>query len=105
MLPGGEGAMQEITLKTDHSEKAIAILRDLMKTEESRLEYVLDIAQKRLAIFEEKYGTSSEVFLNEGAAEDLEGKDLEYVEWAGEIKLAEGLKERLSVIKGLKYEA
>ena len=71
---GGKSAMQEIRLKTDHSEKAIAILRELMKTEESRLEYVLDIAQKRLASFENKYGTSSEVFLKEGAAEDLKGQ-------------------------------
>jgi hypothetical protein len=30
--------------------------------------------------------------LQEMAAEDLEGGDLEYVEWAGEAKLLEGLE-------------
>jgi hypothetical protein len=97
--------MPEIRLRTDQSEKAIAILRDVMQTEESRLEYVLDVAKKRLAKFEKKYGASSEVFINEWAAEDLEGKDLEYVEWAGEIRLAAGLRERLTIIKGIKYDA
>ena len=97
--------MPEIRLRTDQSEKAIAILRDVMQTEESRLEYVLDVSQKRLSKFEEKYGASSKVFINEWAAEDLEGKDLEYVEWAGEIRLADRLRERLSIIKGMKYDA
>ena len=42
------------------------------------------MAVKRLATFEEKYGVTSEHFLAVMTAEDLEGKDDEYVHWAGE---------------------
>lgn len=34
-------------------------------------------------------------FLQEMAAKDLEGGDLEYVEWAGEAKMLEGLEAEL----------
>mgnify|MGYP000061756894 CR=1 FL=1 len=52
--------MAEIKLKTDRSEQAIVILREAMKTEELRIKYALDVAQKKLAEFEKKYGVSSE---------------------------------------------
>ncbi|MGB9496735.1 MAG: hypothetical protein ACKVE3_02535 [Dissulfuribacterales bacterium] len=71
--------MAEIKLKTDRSEQAIVILREAMKTEELRIKYALDVAQKKLAEFEKKYGVSSETFINEWAAEDLDGRDTEYV--------------------------
>ena len=40
--------MAEIKLKTDQSDQAIVILREAMKTEELRIKYVLDVAQKSL---------------------------------------------------------
>ncbi len=36
-------------------------------------------------------------------AEELEGHGLEYVEWAGEMKLVTRLQERLDILKGLEY--
>ena len=97
--------MAEIKLKTDQSDQAIAILREAMKTEELRIKYTLDVAQKKLAEFEKKYGVSSETFINEWAAEDLDGRDLEYVEWAGEIKLSSRLNERFDILRGIEYVA
>jgi hypothetical protein len=35
-----------------------------MQTEELRLEYVFDVAEKQLAKFEKKYGAYPEVFIN-----------------------------------------
>jgi hypothetical protein len=37
------------------------------------------------------------------AAEDLAGGDLEYVEWAGEAKLLEGLNAELGELEGALY--
>ena len=37
-------------------------------------------------------------------AEDLEGGDLEYVEWAGEAKLLEGLKAELAELEHARYQ-
>ena len=97
--------MAEIKLKSEQSDKAVAILTDAMKTEEMRLVHALGIGQRRLTAFEEKYGISSDDFISKWTAEDLQGGDVEYVEWAGEIKLTAGLKERLAILKGIEYVA
>ncbi len=69
------------------------------------MKYSLGIGQKRLVAFEEKYGVSSVVFMDEWTAENLEGQDIEYVEWAGEIKLVSRLKERLAILKDIEYDS
>ena len=38
------------------------------------------------------------------AAEDLEGGDLEYVEWAGEARLLEGLEAELQELENARYQ-
>lgn len=98
--------MPEIKLKSDQSsDKAVMIFREAIKTEELRVEYALGVGQKRLTAFENKYGVSSETFINKWTAEELEGRDVEYVEWAGEMKLVSRLKERLAILKGIEYVA
>ena len=95
--------MTDIIMKSDKAEKAAEILRDALIAEQSRLNYSLELARKRLLKFEKKYGVSSEIFIREWSAEDLEGKDLEYVEWAGEFKLASRLHDRLETIASIEY--
>ena len=91
--------MAEIILRTDEPDKAVQVLREALETEALRLKYSLNLAKKRLKRFEVKYNISSEEFINEWSAEDLKGKDLEYVEWAGEYQLFSRLSERLVVLK------
>ena len=86
-------------------DKAAEILTEALETESLRLEYSMRLAKKRLSRFEKKYNVSSEKFITEWTAEDLEGKDLEYVEWAGEYRLALRLNERLATIKSIEYVA
>ena len=95
--------MQEIKIKTNKSDQAVTILQEAIKTEELRLEHALNIAQKRLENFEKKYGVPSEVFINEWSSEDLEKRDIEYVEWAGEFKMFLRLKKKLSIFQGIEY--
>ena len=97
--------MAEIKLKTNNLEKAKSILGEVIETETLRLNYSLQLSKKRLAKFEEKYNVTSEVFIKEWAAEDLDGKDIEYVEWAGEFKLASLINERLSTLKSIENVA
>lgn len=97
--------MAEIILKTDVPEKAANILKDVLEVETSRLKYSLNLAKKRLKRFETKYNVSSKKFINEWSAEDLRGKDLEYVEWAGEYQLFSRLNERLVVLKSIENVA
>jgi hypothetical protein len=100
-----EAKMAEIILKTDEPDKAVQVLREALETETLRLKYSLNLAKKRLKRFEVKYNISSEKFMNEWSAEDLKGKDLEYVEWAGEYQLFSRLSERLVVLKSIENVA
>lgn len=52
---------------------------------------------------QQKYGVTSEHFISEMAAEDLEGGDDEYVRWAGEYKLMQRLREKLQHLQEINY--
>jgi len=93
--------MAEIILKTNEPEKATGILFEALEKESQRIQYSLSLAIKRLKRFEKKYDVSSEKFFAEWGAEDLENKDMEYVEWAGEYQLSIKLNESLSAIKSI----
>ncbi len=93
--------MAEIIFKTDRPDKAAKVLKEALETELLRSKYSLNLAKKRLKRFETKYNVSSERFINEWSAEELKGRDLEYVEWAGEYQLFSRLNERLTVLKSI----
>jgi hypothetical protein len=97
--------MGKIILKTNIPDEASDILQEALKMEASRLKYSLSIARKRLQKFESKYKISTDKFINEWSAEDLKGKDLEYVEWAGEYHLFSRLNERLAVLESIENVA
>jgi len=65
-----------------------------------RLPASIGRAKRRLVQFEARYGVDTTRFLSDMAAEDLEGGDIEYVEWAGEAKLLEGLETELRELEG-----
>ena len=67
------------------------------------MRYSLDLSKKRLLKFEKKYNVSSEIFIRDWVAEDLEGKDMEYVEWAGEFELALRLNDRLTTLTSIEH--
>ena len=93
--------MAKIILKTNELEKATGILFEALEKEAQRLQYSLSLAKKRMKRFEKKYNVSSDKFFAEWSAEDLEGQDMEYVEWAGEYQLALRLNERLMTLKSI----
>ena len=70
----------------------------------ARLRASIKRTQRRLAQFEQRYGADTAHFLQEMTAEDLEGGDLEYVEWAGEAKLLEGLEAGLTELEHARYQ-
>lgn len=64
-----------------------------------RLRAGIERTTRRLAEFERRYGVETARFLEELAAEDLSGGDMEYVEWAGEAKLLQGLEAELEELE------
>lgn len=73
-------------------------------THKARLRAGIERTRRRLAQFEQRYGVDTARFLREMTAEDLEGGDLEYVEWAGEAKLLEGLEAELAELEYARYQ-
>lgn len=69
----------------------------------ARLRLSITRTHSRLDIFERRYGVQTAHFLREMASEDLAGGDIEYVEWAGQAKLLEGLEEELRELEDAQY--
>jgi hypothetical protein len=68
-----------------------------------RLQASIARTKRRLAAFETRYGVDTAHFLRAMTAEDLAGGDMEYVEWAGEAKLLEGLEAELRELEHARY--
>jgi hypothetical protein len=79
------------------------LVKSAIDGEIARLDLALAAARKRLAPFEAKYGVTSEQFIHTMAAEDLEGNDDEYVQWAGEYRLWQRLQQKLDQLRGIEY--
>lgn len=69
-----------------------------------RLKTGIERTKRGLAAFESRYQVDTGHFLREMTAEDLEGGDLEYVEWAGEARLLEGLEAELLELENARYQ-
>lgn len=88
---------------TQKSSEVLPLVRSAIEGEIARLELALKLARERLVPFEQKYDVTSEHFIAEMAAEDLEGGDEEYVRWAGEDKLMQRLHEKLRQLQEIRY--
>jgi len=85
------------------SGEILRLVRSAIESEVAKLELALKMAVKRLAPFEEKYGVTLEYFIATMTAEDLEGKDDEYVHWAGEYQLMQRLQDKLRKLQEISY--
>ena len=79
------------------------LVQSAVESEIARLELALEAARRRLTPFEQKYGVTTEHFIAEMSAEDLDGKDDEYVHWAGEYQLMQKLQEKLQHLMEIKF--
>jgi hypothetical protein len=102
---GGSRVTNTVHVKTTSaSDEALHLVRAAVASEIARLELALEKACKRLKPFEEKYGVTSQQFIAEMAAEDLDGGDDEYVQWAGEYKLMLDLEEKLTQLREIQIQ-
>ena len=89
----------ELLSAEDVDKDVTSLSKVLSESRKARLRAGIERTRRRLAQFEQRYGVDTAHFLQEMAAEDLEGGDLEYVEWAGEAKLLEGLEAELTELE------
>ncbi len=69
-----------------------------------RLKASIARTHRKLADFEARYGVGTEQFMTSFTAEDLEGGDLEYVDWAGEAKMLSRLENELIELEKARFE-
>lgn len=86
-----------LTLELTDNRTAHAVVQAL-SLYRSQLQVSIRRSRQKLALIEKRYGVSTENFLETMAAEDLEGGDMEYIEWAGEAHLLEGLESEIEEI-------
>lgn len=91
------------TETTERPQEFIELLKSAVSTKIARIQLSIDMTQQKLFAFEKKYNVSSEYFLKEMAAEDLDGGDIEYVEWAGEYQVLQQLEKQLKQLQGIDY--
>lgn len=77
-------------------EKNHAYSSDIYKRQ---LEASIRRTKDHLCRFEQQYNVTTAQFLREMTAEDLTGGDWEYVEWAGEAQLLQGLETELKYLE------
>ena len=97
--------MIRLQIQSDAQEGALDLIRSAIAAETSRLEFGLKATERNLKTFEERYQVTSEEFLRDFSAEDLVDRDLEYVCWAGELKIHERIAAQLESLKGIQYAA
>ncbi len=85
-------------------EQGAHVVVQALEAYKSSLRSGIERTKRRLATFESRYGVDTARFLREMTAEDLAGGDLEYVEWAGEAKLLEGLNVELKELENARYQ-
>ena len=98
----GDGSLQMV-IEVPNRQGAETIVQAL-DGYKARLRIGIERTNRRLASFETRYGVDTARFLREMTAEDLTGGDMEYVEWAGEAKLLEGLVGELKALEYAHYQ-
>jgi len=84
-----------IELRAEQSAQAIV---QAIESYKRKLKANIARTQRRLMQFENLYAVNTSHFLEKMTAEDLNGGDIEYVEWAGEAQLLQGLETELASI-------
>jgi hypothetical protein len=97
--------MLQLQIKSDTPdlETVQNLVKSAINSEIKNLKRSIEKSNKLLNEFEIKYQISSDLFLSDWTAEDLEGRDDEYVSWVGEIKVKQRLESALQKLEGIEY--
>ncbi len=92
-------ALAELYKQGQVSDLIDRTLEKLMHHEAEQSQALLSQLQADLAEFEQKYNLSSTEFYRQFQA-GQSGDDMDYVEWASLVQMAENLKKRLHLLRG-----
>ncbi|MGI0482918.1 hypothetical protein ACN4EE_19300 [Geminocystis sp. CENA526] len=97
--------MLELQIKSDSSDGKIeqTLIKNAIDSEVKNLQRSLSKTNDLLKQFEQKYQVSSDFFLANYTAEDLQGGDDEYISWLGEIQIKQKLIYSLEKLQQINY--
>ncbi|MEB3226818.1 MAG: hypothetical protein VKJ27_00405 [Synechocystis sp.] len=93
----------QIQSDTPDLDNVQGLIESAINAEIKNLKRSIEKSNKVLGDFESKYQVSSQLFLSDWTAEDLEGGDDEYVTWVGEIRVKQRLVNALQKLEGIEY--
>ena len=82
---------------------AARLVRAAVESKVRRLRLGIEATESGLRAFEGRYGMPSAEAMTRLTADDLAGGDLDYVEWMGEWRMLEQLKEDLRQLEAIEY--
>lgn len=82
---------------------ALPIIQSAIVAKVKRIEIGLRKTEQEIQKFESKYHLTSEQFMTDCTAEDLDGGDDEYVSWIGELQLRQAIREELHLLSNIEY--
>lgn len=88
-----------MTTLTFTDENSLRAVREAVEQQRLTLGHSLERTRKKLQQFEQRYNVETAYFLDSMTAEDLQGGDMEYVEWAGEAQMLALLEHDLKALK------
>jgi hypothetical protein len=88
---------------TSNRKDILPIIQAAIFAKLKRTEIGLRKTEQEIRKFEMKYNVPSEQFLKTYTAEDLEGKDEEYITWLGELKIRQALLEEMQTLQEIEY--
>ena len=82
---------------------ASRLLRTAVESKVRRLRLSVEATEARLRALERRHGRPSAEVMATASAEDLAGGDLDYVEWLGEWRMLQQLKQDLEQLEAIEY--
>ena len=92
--------MEQITLRSPHSYPLRDLIEGALANETRLLQAGIRRTEERLHAYEEKYRLSTAEFLQKHADDEL-NETLDLIDWIGEARMLERLRQKLAVLQDI----
>ncbi|MFO8088936.1 MAG: hypothetical protein R6U13_03800 [Desulfatiglandaceae bacterium] len=95
--------MGELRLISNQKRQLKPLVEAAINNELRLLDAGIHRTEQSLRLFEKKFSLTTDEFINRFENDEME-ENLEYVEWIGEFRMLERLKEKAETLRGIRFE-
>lgn len=95
--------MTELTLTSPHKRPLRPMVEGAIQNEQRLMQEGIRRTEQRVRDFEKKYGLPSEEFLRRYENDEFD-ETLDLIEWIGECRLLESMREDLDILQEIHFE-